>query len=1653
MIRADVPELQLPAVKIREGPLTINAAADVSVTVMDEWMVKVPRSDGSEQLMVGVSCESITAPFPTYDTKAAFQELMKKAPAEKRGIISKLRVPEKVGSQTDLLIGIFYQSVYPELVCQLPSGLFISKLRLKSVRGYNAVIGGPHRTFAHLSSVVGDGDPSILMSYFVDGLQNFKHLGPPRIPLPLVTPEDVIFAEEMNRGQMAELLEDADIADDVNDEVDEEMNTGFIISCGNCGDDVPEDLTVLLNDLEDVSKEKMKIISEKVKESEPDPNLHDLKTLLKAQEAGLQLEYRCPRCRSCSDCRNASETERISLREEKEDAVIKESVKIDFDTKKISAKLPLRGDENQYLSNNREIALKILDQQCIKLRHDPEGKEVILKAFKKLVDNKVAVKIDDLNEETREMLMKKLAHYLPWRLVYKMSVSTPCRPVFDGSSKCPLLPDGTGGRCLNDLTMKGRVSTLDLITMLLRFTIGSVAVSGDLKMFYTSIDLCPSQWNLQRVLMREDMDITKDVVEMVICTLIFGVRAVSALSETAIIMLSNLISHAQPRLADFLRSARFVDDLADSDKDQDAIKKLIDEADKLFDSCGLRVKAWSVSGQPPNPDVTHDGLGVDVGGMVWHPELDTIMVKVPPLHFGKKVRGRLQIGTQVFDGSFADLNTFCPQKLTRRQVVSKFASLFDPLGKTVPITAAMKAHVRQAVKETTEWDGVISSELRGLWIKNFWQMHQMRGIMFSRARVPVDAANLDLVLVAAVDASTELKIAGIWARFLRKNGEYSSQLIIGRSLLAKENSSIPREELEALTIGSNLLWVTRRALETWVTDFMLLSDSRIALCWTTSTELRLSLFHRNRTNQIQMNTPMEKLWFCRTDHNPADVATRSSKVDERSVGPDSVWEKGADWMTGSVEAAVDKDIIKPAAELRMTESEEPQFKEGFIFERTPEILIHGHVAKEERVDKMIQRSQFSNYIIEPTKYNFRKIVRITSYVFKFLRLMKMKLKKVEDKSFKTFSASFITWGTDKDHSSPDGRNDPIFRLDNVDVSRSLDYWYRKATGEVEEFNKPDMINKIGIKHDGILYCRSRILDTQRLIVTGGFPADSIGKEIGLNMKTPLVDRWSPIAYSIALFIHELVSLHAGFETCVRLSLEYVHIIQATSLYRQLGEECGKCSMLRSKYLDTVFGPVSDNQLTVMPPFHITYADLDGPYWTFAPGHERETRNKKEHKCKVWIMTFVCPFSKAVNMQVIEGKNSECVLEGLTRMACECGFPAKLVVDQETSLMKMVRDAEVNLRDVSHRCYKEMGIEVEVVPVQGHNFNGLAERKIKSVQEIFTKIKLKNVRLHATGLQTLCKLVELSLNNLPLGYGYGRDMDNNPILKVITPNLLRLGRLNSRALTGPIKYPRGPSDFLKKVNDTYEQFFHLWNVSYLPKLLPTPKWFKDSPELEVNDVVYFMKTDNSISSQWTIGQVDSIVRSKDQKIRRVVIRYYNYKEDQIRYTDRALRSIKKLFNIEDTYFIHDMAQVEKMVEALNSKEKDETAVEDDTDDTIVAEETPDVEDDNNAEDPEAEVTFNPLARRGESGFEIAETSCIACCCVGHCRLSHFPGAKKKVEVTEMSATTAALQSSPCYEIVLRLDPELDHEPIYDFMNEVDELTMVITALETKFDLAD
>ena len=66
--------------------------------------------------------------------------------------------------------------------------------------------------------------------------------------------------------------------------------------------------------------------------------------------------------------------------------------------------------------------------------------------------------------------------------------------------------------------------------------------------------------------------------------------------------------------------------------------------------------------------------------------------------------------------------------------------------------------------------------------------------------------------------------------------------------------------------------------------------------------------------------------------------------------------------------------------------------------------------------------------------------------------------------------------------------------------------------------------------------------------------------LGVNTKCPIIDRFSPVAYSIAQYVHHDLSCHSGLETCNRLALERVFIVQGVSLFKELANECIKCKI-------------------------------------------------------------------------------------------------------------------------------------------------------------------------------------------------------------------------------------------------------------------------------------------------------------------------------------------------------------------------------------------------------------------------------------------------------------------------------------------------------------
>ena len=196
-------------------------------------------------------------------------------------------------------------------------------------------------------------------------------------------------------------------------------------------------------------------------------------------------------------------------------------------------------------------------------------------------------------------------------------------------------------------------------------------------------------------------------------------------------------------------------------------------------------------------------------------------------------------------------------------------------------------------------------------------------------------------------------------------------------------------------------------------------------------------------------------------------------------------------------------------------------------------MTKGHTAfSTSRVEKLSLRANFSKYLFMPTMFGFRKVVRVTAVMLKHLKTRNLDVGKFFDRKNK-FQMFHSMQNMDEvvveetkltdyfaGSSSINGMKattDAVFFISDEDISHALEYWYKKGTAEVKQFNKPELLSKIAIEKNGVLFSRSRIMAGQRFVVAGGFGKNSLGLEVGMNLMTPVLDRWSPISYSIANF--------------------------------------------------------------------------------------------------------------------------------------------------------------------------------------------------------------------------------------------------------------------------------------------------------------------------------------------------------------------------------------------------------------------------------------------------------------------------------------------------------------------------------------------------------
>ena len=180
------------------------------------------------------------------------------------------------------------------------------------------------------------------------------------------------------------------------------------------------------------------------------------------------------------------------------------------------------------------------------------------------------------------------------------------------------------------------------------------------------------------------------------------------------------------------------------------------------------------------------------------------------------------------------------------------------------------------------------------------------------------------------------------------------------------------------------------------------------------------------------------------------------------------------------------------------------------------------------------------------------------------------------------------------------------------------------------------------------------------------------------------------------------------------------------------------------------GPHSQAELTIAPPFFTSMLDLMGPFHVYVPGFEARTRNRKVLQAKVWVAVFCCPVTRNVNLQMIEKSDAGGIMDAVTRLSCEVGVPKLVICDKQTSVEKMLKESVIEIKNLQDQLVVEFGIQFTTCPVAGHNFNGQVERCIRSIREALAVSGADKRILHATGLQTVMKLIENQLLQAKLG---------------------------------------------------------------------------------------------------------------------------------------------------------------------------------------------------------------------------------------------------------------------------------------------------------------
>ena len=770
----------------------------------------------------------------------------------------------------------------------------------------------------------------------------------------------------------------------------------------------------------------------------------------------------------------------------------------------------------------------------------------------------------------------------------------------------------------------------------------------------------------------------------------------------------------------------------------------------------------------------------------------------------------------------------------------------------------MKILFQDLCIEKVDWNYHLTADLLDRWLSIIKDLETADIFTFKRQYCFKDLNDpfVSIQLHSFSDASKRAHASCSYLRFQQVSGTVKICLLTSKSRVntitktkrKKSKRTMPRLELQGALLMAQLTNSVIDNLKniysfdkmfTWV-------DSSIVYCWILNKHKLYKKFVQNRLKKIRTLLPSTTWKLISSDDNPADIGSRGSSVND--LIENSLWFEGPEFLIYPEDQWPNINIYK----------KENNNNNGTCLISVKEDITL--VSDEEELDTRLtsvknevaclsaattQIISFNN-VIDISKFSSLKtLLRVTAYVFKFVRNLKARAKR---NLTNNTSPGAVTGKNPLWLSPSEIHHAKIKWIQDAQLNISSQKNFKQISDALNLFNDDD----------GLLRCRGR-LDYAN---------------ISYNTNNPwLLDKNHRLTELIVLDSHHAVGHDGVRETLTNIRYQF-WIPKARNYVRRIIKSCTLCKRHEGKaYKYPSEPPLPASRVSLEPAF--TYVGLDYA----GPIHLKNVYYIKDNDMyKAWVALFTCASSRCIYLDISTDYSGLSCTEVLSRFINRRGAPKEIISDCGSNFTSVEVQNFASSRNIKWK------LNIPKAPWTG----GFVERMVKSVKRIMRKV-LQNAKITYDEMLTVLSQIENIVNNRPLTYLY------EEIGEVVTPNHLLFGR-NLSTVWGGYDDLNEEKDIDKRhsyLKLVLEHFWNRWQKEYLRELREFNHRYKSTGEtISVGDIV-LIEDEKLARSKWQLGKVVELVYSRNKQVRAAVVDvvHSDGKKGQLR------RPVNKLYPIE------------------------------------------------------------------------------------------------------------------------------------------------------------